>query len=73
MLRRLVGPGLLLTGVLLVSGCACHKCGKNTVASAPPCCPAPAPPPCCGAPGSTIPPPPITSGYAPPFVSAPGH
>jgi hypothetical protein len=73
MLRRILGAGLLLSAVLLASGCSCHKCGKSTVTSAPPCCPPPAPPPCCP-PGGPIPPPPgVTSNFAPPVVAIPGH
>jgi hypothetical protein len=73
MLRRILGAGLLLSAALLTTGCACHKCGRSSVASAPPCCPAP-PPPCCPTPGGTIPPPPAGfSNYAPPIVSIPGH
>src|SRR5579872_6887962 len=72
MSTRLLGAGLLLSAALLATGCACHK-GCKSVASAPPCCPPPAPPPCCPPGGGTIAPPPVSSGFAPPVVSIPGH
>ncbi len=67
---RFVGTGLLVAAALFTAGCeCCHK--RTAVASAPPCCPAPAAP-CCPS-GGPIAPPIGVSGYAPPVVAIPAH